>query len=331
MMKLRMAALAALALGAATMVHAQEEGGEGGGGRRPPIGPVQGQGFRTQYIRLGQQGEGLLYEPTAPGAKARIAVVFTHPGGNNFMAPIGRELAARGYRVMNINYRGGEALGVDDQLPTISQAVAYLRALPGVQKVVVAGHSGGAHEMALYENVAENGAKVCSGPELVIPCHVKGIEALQKPDGLILLDPPLGAFHEASSLDPAVDKDTHARNPALDMFSAANGYDGATRSAHYSAAFAKTFYAAQAARNAKVLDEAQARLKAIDDGKGQYSNDEPFTVPGLGVDAGGARLFQADTGMLAHTKAPHMLLKADGTRPVQVVQTVRPPAACRRP
>src|ERR1700722_17501007 len=97
---------------------------------RPPragVGPIQGDKFRTEYVRLGQQGEGLLYEPMTLGPKSRIAVVFTHPGGNNFNAPIGRELASRGYRVLNVNYRGGEALGVDEQLPTVSLAVGYLR------------------------------------------------------------------------------------------------------------------------------------------------------------------------------------------------------------
>jgi hypothetical protein len=89
--------------------------------------------------------------------------VFTHPGGDNFTAPIGRELAGRGYLAMNVNYRGGEALGVDVQLPTLSLAVGYLRSLPGVQKVVVSGYSGGAHEMTLYATVegATHGFTAC--------------------------------------------------------------------------------------------------------------------------------------------------------------------------
>jgi hypothetical protein len=319
--------IGALMLGASLMVCAAVSGAQEAPGpqaRRPQIGPVQGAGYKTTYIQLGQQGAGMLYEPTTPSPKSRIALVFSHPGGNNFNAPIGRELAARGYRVMNVDYRNAEAPGIDYQLPTISAAIGYLRSLPGVQKVLISGHSGGGHEMALYENVAENGSAACKGPEKLYPCQAPGLDGLQKPDGVVLLDSPLGAFHEASSIDPAVDKDVNVRNAALDMFSAANGFVGEGKSATYSPAFAKKYYAAQAARTATLLKQAQDRMALLNAGKGVYANDEPMIIPGLGSDAGGARLYQSDLQFSAHTKAPHMLLKADGTRPVQIVHTVRP-------
>src|SRR5262249_15598553 len=154
---------------------------------------------------------------------------------------------------------------------TVSMAIAYLRTLPGVQKVIISGHSGGAHEMSLYENVAENGKAACSGPEKVYPCQAPGLDGLQKPDGLLLLDPPLGAFHEASSIDPAVDKDVTVRNPALDMFAAANGFDAANKTAHYSPTFAKKYYAAQVARTNAVLKQAQDHMTALNAGKSPYS------------------------------------------------------------
>lgn len=298
-------------------------------GQRPtgPVAPMQSEKFTTQYIRLGQQGEGLLYRPANPSAKARIGVVFSHPTDDNFSAPIGRELAGRGYFVLNVNYRGAAAVGNDFRLPTISLAIGYLRSLPGVQKVVAAGHSGGAHEMSLYENVAEHGAAACNGPEKIYPCQAPGLDGLQKPDGLILLDPPAGNFHQMSSLDPAVTTDVNIRNPALDMFSAANGFDAAAGRATYSAEFAKRFYAAQSARNMQVLDHVLERLKAIEAGKGEFSNDEPLVVPGLGFEAGGARLFQPDPKFASHTKAPHLLLKADGTRVETIIHSVRPAQA----
>ena len=320
----------ALALFASAAPLCAQEAPAGGpaAGQRPRgiVGEIQGEKFKTTYIRLGQQGEGLLYEPTTPNnGKERIALVFTHPGANNFTANIGREMASRGYRVMNINYRGDlEGGRVDIQLPTISAAVAYLRTLPGVQKVIVTGHSGGAHQMALYENVAENGVSACNGPEKVYPCRTQGLEKLEKPDGLVLLDPPLGAFHEASSIDPAVGADVTKRDPKLDMFSKANGFDAAAGKATYSAEFAKRYYAAQVVKTNKTVAAAQERLKAIEAGKSPYSNDEPFIVPGLGADAGGARLYQSDLSMVEHTKAPHLLIKADGTRAEQIIHTVRP-------
>ena len=325
-MKVRIAALAALTvLASAAAVRAQDE--EGGPPNRgpPPMGAIQDGKYHTTLVRLGQQGEGLLYEPNTPSPKERIGIVFTHPSGNNFAAPIGREMASRGYRVLNVNYRGGENPGVDIQLPTLSLAVAYMKSLPGVQKVIVSGHSGGAHQMTLYENVAENGAAACNGPEKLFPCQTKGLDNLQKPDGLLVLDPPLGTFHEASGVDPAVDKDVSVRKAALDMWNPANGYDPVAKRGTYSAEFAKKFYAAQVAKNDKILAAVTERWKAIQAGKGRYANDEPFEVAGIGVDAGGTRLFQADPNFAAETKNPHLMLKADGTRDVEIIKSVRPP------
>jgi hypothetical protein len=138
---------------------------------------------------------------------------------------------------------------------------------------------------------------------------------------VILLDPPLGAFHAMSSIDPAV----HGKNPksriaALDMFAPANGFDPATGSANYSATFARRFYAAQAARNARIVDRALARLHAIEQGKGEFRDDAPFVVPGMGVFAAGARLYQPDTAFLSHTRAPHLLLEPDGRTAYVIVR-----------
>ena len=93
-----------------------------------------------------------------------------------------------------------------------------------------------------------------------------------------------------SAIDPAVTADVNVRNPALDMFSAANGFDAAAGRATYSPDFAKRFYAAQSARNMQVLAGALERLKLVEAGKGEFANDEPLVIPGLGVEASGARL-----------------------------------------
>ena len=320
------AALALTLLASAAPLYAQDD--EGGPRRGPPpMGPIQGPGFKATYVRLGNAGEGMLYEPASPSPKERIAIVFSHPGNNNFNAEIGPQMAMRGYRVVNINYRArdGNDEYTDVTLPTISAAVTYMHSLPGVEKVLVAGHSGGTHEMTLYDNVAEHGPSACNGPEKIGPCRTNRATNLAKPDGVILLDPPLGAFHSMSSIDPAVDPVTGKRDPALDMFLPANGYDPATKSGHYSAAFAKKFFAAQSARGNLYLNQAVARAKALADGKGEFVNDEPLVLRGQGLEANGARLYQPDTAFVSHTKAPHLLLKADGTDVVTIIHTVRPP------
>src|SRR5579872_4706157 len=114
--------------------------------RAPAIGPVDTELYHTRYIRLGQDAGGLLYEPNNLGPKARIALVLSHPMANNFNDQAGRELAGRGYRVLLIDYHGDdlapEALP-EKYLPSISRGIGYLRTVPGVQRVLVIGHSGG--------------------------------------------------------------------------------------------------------------------------------------------------------------------------------------------
>ena len=294
------------------------------GGGPVPVGPIQSDRFRTVYVRLGaNSAEGLLYDPVAPGPNARIALLYSHPDGNNFNQPVGREMAHRGYRVLMVNYRGEEE-SPEVYAPSISRGVAYLRTLPGVQRVVIIGHSGGGHLMALYQNVAEHGASACQGPEKLYPCRGEGLDRLAKPDGIVLLDSTMGAFHQMSSVDPAVEGKT--RMPSLDMFAAANGYDVTGKRATYSVDFAKRFYAAQAARNGRMVDNALERLRALTRGAGQFTDDEPLVIPGMGVEAAGARLYQPDPAFAARTNKPHRLLKADGTQPEVIVPSVRPPS-----
>jgi len=296
---------------------------------RAPLGPVQSDRYRTSYVRLGSNNdEGLLYEPLAPGPNARIALLYSHPSGNNFNVEVGPEMASRGYRVLMVNHHGEEE-GPTVFVAGISRGIAYLRSLPGVKRVVISGHSGGGHQIGFYANVAENGPAGCQGAGRIAPCRSEAVTGLEKPDGVVLLDPTLGAFHQMSAVDPAVDGRHAARKAALDMFSAANGYDVNTRSASYSAEFARRFYAAQAARNAAIVDHAMARLKLIEQGKGDFTDDEPLVIPGMGVNATGARLYQPDTRVVSHTRRPHLLLRADGSQADVIVHSVRPPSGLR--
>lgn len=291
--------------------------------RQAEIGPARTGGFGTRYVRLSAQDtEGLLYEPTKAGANARIALVYAHPNANTFNEPLGREMAVRGYRVLMINHRGDTA--PEAYLPSISRGLAFARSLPGVTRVVLVGHSGGGPLVTLYQNVAEHGPAACGGPEKIYPCKAEGLSGLSRPDGLILLDPTLGAFHQMSAVDPAVDGDR--RITELDMFAPANGYDLAQKRARYTAAFARRFYRAQSDRNARIVAEARERLKLISAGAGRFTDDEPFVIPGLGQNAAGARLYQPDVAFAAHTKAPHILLRGDGEQPLQVIASVRPPS-----
>jgi len=222
-----------------------------------------------------------------------------------------------------VNHHGPDE-GLWTYAPGIASGIRYLRSLPGVQRVIIIGHSGGAPLMAFYDNVAEHGPAVCDGPEKIYPCPASSLTHLARPDGVILLDPPLGAFHTMSGLDPAVRGEK--RTPALDMFSRANGFDDVTGKATYSHRFAREFYAAQSARNDRIVARALTRLRAIEHGKGQFRDDEPFVVPGMGVNAAGARLYQTEPAtFMAHTRQPHLLLKADGSTARAIIRSMRPP------
>lgn len=313
----------ALVLAVAGVAWQTTTSGQGGG--KPSSAPS------TTYVRLGGRGEAaadaVLYEPGTASPKNGIALMFGHPSESNFNHPSACEMARRGYRILMVNQQDGREAS-DTYAPAYSTAIKYLRRLPGVENVVVITHSGGGHGMAFYQNVAENGPKACSGPEKIYPCRPALTTGLEKADGLILLDSTLGAFHQASSVDPAVDSATPSRRGSeLDMFDSRNGYDPANRRASYSAEFSRRFYEAQAARNATLLAAARARLAAIEKGEGPYSDDEPFVVPGMGINATGARPYQPDVRFVSRTRAPHPLLKADGTTPSEIVRSVRPPSA----
>ena len=305
----------ALVLALASAAPAQEQ-------RPAPPGPFISADYATSYVRLGQrEGEALLFTPAAKQSISRIALVYAHPNGNTFGEPLGPQMAARGHLTLMVNHRG-DGDSDDGYAPAISQAIRYMRSLPGVEKVVLVGHSGGGHLVALYQNVAENGPAACSGPEKLYPCRRELVSGLEKPDGLVMLDPTLGAFHQASSADPL--GGLARRDPALDMFAAANGYDLSARSANYSPAFTIRFHHAQARRNAAIVAAAQARLALLNAGKGQFRDDEPFVVKGMGVAASGARLYQPDTTLLSHTHASYRLYKADGSDSVEQIRSVRP-------
>lgn len=290
---------------------------------RAEAGPVREESFSTQYIRLAsQETEGLLYAPAKAGPNARIVLVYTHPNANTFNEPLGREMAQRGYRVLMVNHRGDTA--PEAYLPSISRGLTFARSLPGVTRVILVGHSGGGHLVTLYQNVAEHGPAVCGGPEKLYPCKADSLSGLAKPDGLILLDPTLGAFHQMSAVDPA--ENGERRIAEVDMFAPANGYDLVQKRARYTAAFSRRFHRAQADRNARIVADAQDRLKLIAAGAGRFTDDEPFVIPGLGQNAAGARLYQPDVSFVAHTRAAHVLLRADGERPSQVIASVRPPS-----
>jgi pimeloyl-ACP methyl ester carboxylesterase len=298
------------------------------GGERPareylPLTAKTRRPTKMTFVPLANNVNAMILEPVTPDPeRSRFALIITHPEHvntfNYFIAP---EMADRGYRVMMINYHGPE-VAYEEFLAPIAAGIRYLRGLPGVEKVVLTGHSGGGAQLSAYQEVAETRGKACQIPERVYPCRGAGVENLPPADGIMMLDARAGVAERLIALDPSI---VDPRRPTyhkadLDMFSPANGFDAKTKSGKYSPEFERKFFQAQSARQMKLVNDALARLMSIEKGQGVYKDDEPFIIPGSSQHTyDGAALNLADLRLMSKTHAPHMLLKADGSRPVQIV------------
>jgi len=286
--------------------------------------------IRSTFVKLGQGVPGVLYEPAAPGDKAQIGVFVMHSGGDYLTHSACSELSRRGYRVLCANNSSAKSGFTDDgtldhTLLDARLGVAYLRQYPGVKKVVLLGHSGGGTLMSAYQDMAENGVKICQGPEKIVKCP-DTLAGMPPADGLMLVDSNWGlAAMMLFSLDPAVIGESGGQNlnPRLDVFNPANGFDRA--GSHYSAEFIRRFQAAEGRRNNQLIRAALARLAVINAGKGRYRDDEPFIIPGGSFRGGNNRLFSQDVELMSRTRQPWPLLRADGSSVTQIIRTVRVP------
>ena len=293
----------------------QPNAGPGGGGNRGPQ-PTQTDRYKSDFVKLGGNiADGLLYEPSTPGANSRVAIVTTYD-------PPAMELASRGYRTLLVRHQNhpGDAPSPLAGAQEISRGIDFMRKQPGVQHVVVAGWGGGATLMILYVDIAERGPAGCQGKQIIFPCTTEEATGLAKPDGVVLFDPALGGAYKVLNIDPAYEGNARTRKD-LDIFSTANGYDAKTGTANYSADFRKRYFAAQSTRNDQIVDDALAQLKQLD-AQGPTA-DAPLVAPG-GVNAADvASLHHVDLNLLSHTKKPHTLLKADGSQPQVVIHSIR--------
>ena len=295
--------------------------------------PDHGPPTKTTFIRLGNQANAILIEPVTPDpVRSHIAVIVTHPEHvNNFNYFIAQELPKYGYPVMAINDYGEER-SFYELLAPIAAAIKTLRARPGIEKIVLAGHSSGGAEVTAYEDVAENGPAACQRPERLYKCETKLAANLPPADALMLLDANSGAPERTIEYNPSISPHDPLRyDQHLDLFDPKNGYDPARGTAHYDPAFLDTFFKGQIALVDGLIDEASARLDAVDKGQGKWADDEPFVGGNRGLFVSETRPEQAYINLLSQSHAPHVLLKADGTAPVQILTSVPLPAAQMRP
>ena len=283
-----------------------------------------GMPIRDTYVKLAgwlNHQRGILYEPVTPCEKSEIAIINVHSDSDYTDFNISAEMAKRGYRSF-----GGQVVGntLDEKLLDIKHIVDFLRAIPGVKKVILMGHSGGATLMSAYQNAAENGIQVLKADNLIYKCTLE--EELTPTDGMLLLDANWGnCAMTLFSIDPAVVEEGNGMklDPALDIFNPENGFDpeGTT----YSKEFLDKFFAAQIERNNRIVDLALERLQAMERGEGNFKEDEPFIVAGAAQYAPCNKLFPQDISLLAHTREERDLLHKDGSITHEIVHSLRKP------
>lgn len=330
---LALAALAALSLASAVPSAAQGEGQNMA--PNPPPNPELAPSIKTTFVHLGNGEPGVLYEPVNPGPKAHIAVFVMHATNDFLTHTACTELSKRGYRVFCVNdsidKAGSSSMADEGTMDRIllqaKAAVVYLRKYPGVTKIVLWGHSGGASVMTSYQNIAENGVKVCQDDAKIYKCP-NSLAGLPPADGVILGDANWGrATTVLINLDPSVNNENVKVNPDLDMFNPENGFD--PKGSHYSQEFIHKFQAAQAKRENELIDLAQSRLEAIKAGKGEYTDNEPFII--AGASSGANKLHATDMSLFAHTQKAWPLLHADGSITTEIVHSVRVPTLTQDP
>ena len=291
---------------------------------------------KVGFVHLANGVPGAFYEPTDPGPKAQIAVFLMHSAGDYLTHSGCTELSKRGYRVLCANNStsksGVSNDGVIDRVMLDARAgIAWLRKQPGVTRIVLMGHSGGGTVASAYQLIAEGGAKACQGPEKIWKCP-DTLNGMPAADGVMLLDSNWGlAEMTLLSIDPAVvdESDGTKLEPALDMYNPATGFTPTgTTSAP---AFRAKFLSAEGKRMNALIAAAQARLAAIQAGKGRFTDDEPFVVPGATLLSNNNRLLSQDVSLLAQTRRPHPIVHPDGSVTTAIVHSVRVPENTRNP
>jgi len=287
-----------------------------------------------EYIQFSPEATmGAVYFPDpAVHPKPHIAVVNMHRTGNRLAHISMKEMARRGFVILGMNPRcqNNEAKCTpwENNALDVKQGVEYVRSIPGIEKVILMGGSGGGPTMSFYQAVAENGVAFCQQPQKLTKCS-NALANLPRADGIVFRDSHLGNGANAlRSLNPAVmnDRDVMDRNavpkldPALDPFNTRNGYNPEGAST-YSDAFKDRYFRAQSARMNRLIDIALERMQEIEAGTHRYPDDDAFIIPM----SDNSRLMRLDPSVDHSTLKPRKLIRNDGTiEDCCIVESVRP-------
>lgn len=251
--------------------------------------------YEVKELSFGSQ-KAKLYTPSLKTEKSSIAIVNLHAEQNYMDFPANAELAKRGYTVI-----GSGPVGDDDmesKVLCVKQCVDYVAALPGIKKIVLLGHSGGATLMTAYQFFAENGTKATKG--MLYSDYSDKLNHLRKADGVLLLDANWGMSTVVlNSLDANVVNEETAelsQNP----ISQANELE---------------YMKAQQKRYMSIVNNAKKKLAA--------EGNSQMNIPGAESIRFFNKLYSFDLNLINHTQKAWPLIHKDGSITTEIVHSVR--------
>jgi len=283
--------------------------------------------MRTDYVAIDNafaRVDGVLRRGAA--ADSRTVVVQTHPRWDSYTSAAAwpmADLVAHGFDTFACTNRyTNSAAGVDVSTlwePLALDLAAAVQAMRerGYERVVLLGTSAGGPLVAFYQAVAERGNAVFE-PERTLS-GFRGFDLPLPPaDALLLQSATAGpALSFCIRLDGAVvDEADAARDPSLDLFAPANGFDPERGTGRYEPDFLRRYERAQAERMNRLIDSAQARLARIAETGRPFVDDDFVVIPGV-------RAYPAfvDLGIAHESSAPHELQPGDRH---EVIRSSRP-------
>jgi alpha-beta hydrolase superfamily lysophospholipase len=297
-------------------------------------------GAREEYVYVDNQFatiDGVLRWHAS--ARSPVVVIQTHPrrtSAKNLSAWPCRSLAAMGVDTFAYNNRatnsaaGTEVVTVwEDLALDVAAAVSEMRQR-GYKYVVLYGQSAGGPLVSYYQNVAENGNEVfpSRGGLSGFLGYNEGTKELRLPsaDALILQNATTGTGYSfLMRLDGSVaDEDAGTRDPLLDPFSEANGFDVLTGEGHYTAEFRRTYAAAQASRMNRLIQLAEKMLERCRGGAGTFLDDEILIVRGIR-----GELSCVDLNLASQTTEPRVIYPSGQREIIRSKRRVVPHYATR--
>ncbi len=286
-----------------------------------------------QFIAFAGTSKAALYKPDA-GPAPHVGILVMHRTSNYLRHRACTELSRRGFMMlcMNTRFENNEAQVDFEKLPLdVKAGVDFLRAQPGITKVVLFAHSGGGPLMALYQAIAENGPGYCKGASKLVECG-DDLAGMVPADGIIFADAhPGNSINTLRGLNPAV---ANEHNPPdaplvaeLDPFDPKNGFNPNGPS-HYSPEFQTRYFKAQADRMNALIEGARDKLARMKRNDYPYPDDDILVIPRGGNPGAGpgasAALFVAEPDIAAvnATARPERLLRNDGSIGVEPIKSV---------